>query len=423
MANSSQLEILKQGVGSWNEWRQKNPETVIDLTQSDFKESDLAGVNLAGANLDGSDFTHANLERANFAGANLINACFFETILIKANLSDVIVDNSFFDGANLQESNLTKLVAYYALPSFIGVNLQRAILVDVDLGYVDMSGADLSESKILSSKFQWTNFTNANFNRAIIQKSDFAGAKLDLSAFDEVKTLNEIIYYEYGIGGGWQGTNEDASFPRSHKKQKEQFSKFKLSIAYPQFLSKRYESLFLLQIYLPEVREQVLVKIKRQFGRRKTEEHDENSKLEKRQEVRLRISSPVIYFSGDVLKKLDHEINVTNFLLKPTDECEPGEHQVLLSILDKELGVELESIPFTVIVRDFAFDHVSRPLLSKASSFIFGVGSLVMFSLTLMGRIDAAFGVTSGTTAGFLMGVILWDFFRQYRYPSTVHTP
>ena len=31
MANQQQLDILKQGVEAWNEWRKKNPDVTIDL--------------------------------------------------------------------------------------------------------------------------------------------------------------------------------------------------------------------------------------------------------------------------------------------------------------------------------------------------------------------------------------------------------
>ncbi len=32
MANQEQLAIIKQGVSWWNEWRQNNPDAVIDLS-------------------------------------------------------------------------------------------------------------------------------------------------------------------------------------------------------------------------------------------------------------------------------------------------------------------------------------------------------------------------------------------------------
>ena len=54
MPAEEHLQIIRQGVDVWNEWREKNPELIPDLHR---------------ANLDG-----ANLNRANLIQANLIQA-------------------------------------------------------------------------------------------------------------------------------------------------------------------------------------------------------------------------------------------------------------------------------------------------------------------------------------------------------------
>lgn len=41
MANTEHLEILKQGVKTWNEWRQKHPEILPYLTDADLRGVDL----------------------------------------------------------------------------------------------------------------------------------------------------------------------------------------------------------------------------------------------------------------------------------------------------------------------------------------------------------------------------------------------
>ena len=42
MANPEHLEILKQGVEFWNNWRELNPYLVADLSGADLKGSDLS---------------------------------------------------------------------------------------------------------------------------------------------------------------------------------------------------------------------------------------------------------------------------------------------------------------------------------------------------------------------------------------------
>jgi len=46
MANQQHLDILKQGVEIWNQWREEHPDITPDL-----READMSGRHLAHANL------------------------------------------------------------------------------------------------------------------------------------------------------------------------------------------------------------------------------------------------------------------------------------------------------------------------------------------------------------------------------------
>ena len=65
MADEKQLEILKQGIGVWNKWRDDNPDVVIDLSGADLGDADLGSPGF----FDG-DFTSSC---ANLTNANLTN--------------------------------------------------------------------------------------------------------------------------------------------------------------------------------------------------------------------------------------------------------------------------------------------------------------------------------------------------------------
>ena len=69
MANQEHLDILKQGVEVWNEWREENAEVWPDL-----ERADLVGANLSGAHLRLADLRRANLSGANLSGADLSGA-------------------------------------------------------------------------------------------------------------------------------------------------------------------------------------------------------------------------------------------------------------------------------------------------------------------------------------------------------------
>ena len=81
MANPEHLEILKQGVDAWNQWREKHREIMPNLTRAhlsgaNLREADLSGANLRRADLSGADLSEANLSEADLSGAYLTGADF-----------------------------------------------------------------------------------------------------------------------------------------------------------------------------------------------------------------------------------------------------------------------------------------------------------------------------------------------------------
>lgn len=87
MADKIQLEVLKEGVSAWNEWRARHAETRPELSNARLYGLDLVSVNLAGADLRKADLRGTNLSGAVLSGANLEGANFFRTVLDGADLS------------------------------------------------------------------------------------------------------------------------------------------------------------------------------------------------------------------------------------------------------------------------------------------------------------------------------------------------
>ena len=198
--------------------------------------------------------------------------------------------------------------------------------------------------------------------------------------------------------------------------------KYRISIAYPKLLSKRHSSLFIVHLYLPKMRQKDLQKLDWSL-RQEPEEVIEESALEKGQGVKIKFFSPELMFSDSVVMKLDKDIKTTNLLAKPNDSCQPGTHKVILSISDAMTEVEYLNYPLEVKITDYAFDHISRPFLSKAASVVIGVGSLTMFILTLLGQIDTTLGLASGSVAGVLASGIYLQFYSMYQRPKIVNAP
>lgn len=195
---------------------------------------------------------------------------------------------------------------------------------------------------------------------------------------------------------------------------------FQISVAHPKYLTKRFVSPFLIQLFFEELDSDVKAKIRALIGEN-IGEHVFDTELKFGQLVKIKLYSPDIDFPEPITKKLNSSLNSMTFLGKPLDTCQPGEHKVVLSIQDTKTDIEYQSETFSVKVVDFAFDHVSRPLLSKVSAVILGIGSFAVFLLTFLEQIDKTVGLTSGTAAGVLALAVYAGFYHLYQRlrPST----
>lgn len=210
----------------------------------------------------------------------------------------------------------------------------------------------------------------------------------------------------------------------------EGYARFKLSVAHPRLLSKQLTATFLVQIYPPAAHRKAERYMRASFDLepgadydKQVKQHTYDSNLPVEQTVKIKLFSPAISFSEPVVRKLSGEITPISFVGKPDDNCQPGLHSVGLSITDEQSGVEYQSVSFQVPITDYAFDHVSRPLLSRLTTVILGVGSFVMFLLTLLGQIDTTFGLASGTAGAALVSAIHMRTLWLYQRPTTTNLP
>jgi uncharacterized protein YjbI with pentapeptide repeats len=160
MANPEQLEILKQDVTLWNQWRQANRSTDVDLRQANLREAKLRGADLNHANLEnadliGVDFSFADLSEANLRGAKLVRVNLTGANLAKANLSEAILTRANLHTAQLIDANLFGCSLYLA-------NLDKANLSGANLEYVDFSGAHLIQTIIDHARFSGSKVYGVN---------------------------------------------------------------------------------------------------------------------------------------------------------------------------------------------------------------------------------------------------------------------
>lgn len=134
MANKKHVELLKQGVDTWNAWRKANPGTQPDLESADlasgqFEHIDFSGARLLWSKLCKADLRKANLRGAHLSSANLTDADLRQadlstTRIHRANLARTLLHWSDFRAAYLAESDFTEAVLWETV--FSDTNLTDA---------------------------------------------------------------------------------------------------------------------------------------------------------------------------------------------------------------------------------------------------------------------------------------------------------
>lgn len=165
MADPEHLEILKQGVEVWNDWRGKRPNITPDLTGGVFFRSNLSGVNFSASNLAEANLTYANLAGANFQRASLTGTDLFRARLDRANfetagLAGAKLWHGSLEGANFSRSDLSR------------ANLRNTVLDDADFSGSQLIRADFSEAV-----FNNTDLSYAWMGGTVLVQNDLSGAK------------------------------------------------------------------------------------------------------------------------------------------------------------------------------------------------------------------------------------------------------
>ncbi len=156
MANQEQLDLLKQGVEVWNQWRQRYPMILIDLNRADLFKAHLSGANLRGAFMRGTDLRGTSLQETDLEGANLLG---------------VDLSYAFAEGVNLKRVNLK------------GANLRKANLRGVDLREADLQGADLQGTDLNRANLSKTDLTQTNLSETSLSEANLSEANINGTIF------------------------------------------------------------------------------------------------------------------------------------------------------------------------------------------------------------------------------------------------
>ena len=135
MTKDEMVYLLRTDVGKWNEWMSKNSteigEDFTDLSGIDLMRANLEGAFLRHVNLANSRLNFANLKKADLSWSSLAGADFFGADLSGACLSTSDMMQSIMIGANLEQADLKSAMLKETI--FFGSNLQGADLTDAML--------------------------------------------------------------------------------------------------------------------------------------------------------------------------------------------------------------------------------------------------------------------------------------------------
>ncbi len=186
MANQEHVDLLKQGVVEWNQWRKDHPDVHPDLSEADLTGLDLRNFDLSSANLNETDFTLTNLSEADLVGATLfmatlVNANLRTTDLTSADLTSADLTAANLVGANLSKTNLTSATiagAELAAAKLTGAHLIRADLSRANLSGTDLTKADLSRAILNKAKLDSANLSDAILSKISMRDTDLNAADL-----------------------------------------------------------------------------------------------------------------------------------------------------------------------------------------------------------------------------------------------------
>ena len=184
MANQEQLEIMMQGVNTWNEWRKENPGIEINLRRAKLAGMNLSGVDLSKARLSEADLSHSNLSHSQFRAArmratNLAETNLGDSYLSHAYLSEALVFNANLERANLRDATLNN------------TNLRNTNLCRADLRGCIFQGADISGANLIGADLRGAILVGTKIDKTKASGSFVYGVNVwDLDGdFEEQKDL------------------------------------------------------------------------------------------------------------------------------------------------------------------------------------------------------------------------------------------
>lgn len=168
MTTQDSIELLRQGVPAWNQWRQEHPRSHPKFILADLSDDIEGGLSLHGADLHSVHFDWALLQEIDLSSADLRGSHLMKANLYTANLSGANLQGAVLSGADLGRVNFSS--ANLSQAEVNGTNLTDADLTNTNLTDADLTHALLHRTCLLDAdlrrtKVGWTVFADVDLSR------------------------------------------------------------------------------------------------------------------------------------------------------------------------------------------------------------------------------------------------------------------
>ncbi|MEO8313363.1 MAG: toll/interleukin-1 receptor domain-containing protein [Pseudomonadota bacterium] len=197
MADNDHIRALLGGRVTWEEWRQRHPETKPDLkglvaSGKNFSRLDLSGSDLREAKLEGCNLQHANLTQANLSGSQLqdlkgAHGSFREAELIRVNAYNSDFSDCDFHRAVLHDAMVSD-------SRFARANLWGASLVGADLTGCDFDDANLDGASMLRTRLEGAILTNTSLKGTYFSEAVFGKTVISATSLAAAHELDSVVH-------------------------------------------------------------------------------------------------------------------------------------------------------------------------------------------------------------------------------------
>ncbi|RMH78072.1 MAG: hypothetical protein D6680_03225 [Cyanobacteria bacterium J007] len=163
--------------------------TDADLRAAFLSQAILENTDLQRANLSSANLSQAKLNRANLSSVRAIDTDFQQATLAEATFTGANLGEANFAGAQLEGARLTRTEAVgsnWRAASVMRTNWQDADLTTADFTQANLQQANFSSAQLNGADFTGANLQQVNFQRADLSAAVLRGATLDGADFQGV---------------------------------------------------------------------------------------------------------------------------------------------------------------------------------------------------------------------------------------------